>query len=296
MNYPKISIITPSLNQGEFLEDTILSVLGQNYPNLEYIIMDGGSTDNSIDIIKKYETQLAYWISEKDKGQADALNKGFRKSTGDILAWINSDDMYMPNILKKITTILCPNELNIIYGQSIHTEYNDNRFKCWGSNILNQESTDLTLIDYIIQPSTFWTREVWKKIGELNTEFHYGFDWEWYIRAKNAKINFIPINKTFSIYRIHNKHKTGDGSPKRMEEIIKIYETYNKKYKKLTDKLLNEKICSNSILYKLIRKTLNFIKLQSSYGNILKICKQRKYKNYSTMEINFVISMLLLKK
>ena len=102
MNYPKISIVTPSYNQGQYIEETILSVLGQRYPNLEYMIYDAESTDNTVEVIQRYENELTYWVSEKDKGQADAINKGFANSTGEILMWLNSDDILMPNVLQFI--------------------------------------------------------------------------------------------------------------------------------------------------------------------------------------------------
>ena len=103
--FPKISIVTPSFNQGEYLEETILSVIGQNYPNLEYIIIDGGSKDNSVEIIKKYEKYLTYWVSENDEGQSDAINKGFKIATGDIFGWLNSDDLFMPNVFNNIISL-----------------------------------------------------------------------------------------------------------------------------------------------------------------------------------------------
>jgi len=104
-NIPKISIITPSYNHGKYLEKTILSVIGQNYPNLEYIIMDGGSTDGSVEIIKKYESHIYHWESRKDDGQAHAINIGFSKATGDIIAWLNSDDMYLPGTLQYVSEV-----------------------------------------------------------------------------------------------------------------------------------------------------------------------------------------------
>jgi glycosyltransferase involved in cell wall biosynthesis len=126
-SYPKISIVTPSYNQAQFLERTILSVLNQNYPNLEYIIVDGGSTDGSVEIIKKYEKYLAYWISKKDNGQADAINKGFQKSSGEILAWLNADDLYLPGTLLKVKKIFQKyRENNFIYGHSLLIDKEDN--------------------------------------------------------------------------------------------------------------------------------------------------------------------------
>ena len=115
--WPRISIVTPSFNQGRFLERTILSVLNQNYPNLEYIVMDGGSTDESVEIIKKYENYLAYWISEKDNGQSDAIKKGFQKSTGEILAWLNSDDIYLSGALRGVAGFFRDGKgTEVVYG------------------------------------------------------------------------------------------------------------------------------------------------------------------------------------
>lgn len=114
MKYPKITIVTPTFNRVHYLEDTILSVLNQNYPNLEYIIIDGGSTDGSIDIIKKYESYLAYWISEPDEGFYHAIQKGFNKSKGDIMAWLNSDDKYHPGALKIVSEVF--SDLKMLNG------------------------------------------------------------------------------------------------------------------------------------------------------------------------------------
>ena len=292
MEYPKISIVTPSYNQGDYLEDTILSVLGQNYPNLEYIIIDGGSTDNSVEIIKKYEKHLACWVSEKDEGQAQAINKGFQKSTGEIMAWLNSDDMYMPNILKNISSLMNPSDDILLYGQCMHMENNKNGLNSWGSNILNPQSEDLSLIDYIIQPSTFWTRKVWEKVGCINTEFHYAFDWDWFLKAKNKNIKFVSINKTLSIYRIHSNHKSSTGGETRQKELIKIYSIYNPFYKILFENIKNEKLNEFSNIYRIIRKIQNLLRIGNSYGTILKIIEKRKYNDYTAQEINTIRNML----
>src|SRR5215831_18533986 len=118
MSVPRISIVTPSYNQGRFIEETIQSVLSQDYPNLEYIIIDGGSKDQSVDIIRKYEKRLAYWVSEKDSGAADAIAKGFRRATGDIMAYLNSDDLYSPETLRAVAEVFQAGRSDVVYGNT----------------------------------------------------------------------------------------------------------------------------------------------------------------------------------
>lgn len=227
MKYPKISIVTPSFNQGSYLESTILSVIGQLYPNLEFIIMDGSSTDNSIDIIRKYEKHFAFWESIPDKGQADAVNKGFQIATGDILAWINSDDMYLPHTFRFISEYFSSNcDDKIVFGNCLN--FNQETKKVYGSDVeSSHKKLDISLCDYIIQPSCFWSRQIWEKVGPLNVDLAFGLDWDWFIRAQKLNLKFEPISEFLSIYRIHAQHKTGTGGQDRIYELAKIYEKYH---------------------------------------------------------------------
>ena len=227
MKYPKISIVTPSFNQGAFLESTILSVIGQFYPNLEYIIIDGGSTDGSIDIIRRYQEHLAFWESVSDKGQADAINKGFQIATGDILAWINSDDMYLPHTFRFIAEYFRSNCNNkIVFGNCLH--FNEKTKRVYGSDVeLSHKKLDISLCDYIIQPSCFWSRQIWEKVGPLYLDLAFSLDWDWFIRAKKLNIKFEPISEFLSIYRIHAQHKSGVGGQDRIYELARIYEKYH---------------------------------------------------------------------
>lgn len=246
MQYPKISIITPSYNQGQFLEETIQSVVGQMYPDLEYIIMDGGSTDNSVEIIKKYEKHITYWESKSDDGQAHAINKGFEKATGDILAWINSDDYYLPGTLKIITSFLGnAKEKAVVFGNAVHMYQGTKRI--FGSDVSKSfREIDFRICDTIIQPSSFWNRSVLEEVGFLNEKMHYAFDWEWFIRAQTANVQFTPIDNYLSVYRITGENKTVTGGDKRKKEIANIYEKYS-----------SEKVCKANKYISQNKKAVN---------------------------------------
>lgn len=182
---PILSIITPSYNQAQFLEQTIDSVLSQNYPDLEYIIIDGGSTDGSIEIIKKYEKYLTYWVSEKDKGQYDALQKGFNKATGEIMAWLNSDDLYHKDAFRQVATVF--NEFpNVNWIEGINTTYAHNSI-CRNVEKPAMRSPLIYYLkgyhNFIQQESTFWRRSLWEKAGSIvGNGFGLAGDFELWMR------------------------------------------------------------------------------------------------------------------
>jgi glycosyltransferase involved in cell wall biosynthesis len=287
----KISVVTPSFNQAEFLEQTILSVLGQNYPELEYIIMDGGSTDRSVEIIRKYESRLSYWVSEKDGGQSQAINKGFGRATGDILLWLNSDDMLIPNVLDVMNDEVAKKGDGIYFGNCIHFEETD-KLKTWGSNALGSAvNFDIRNVDYIIQPSSFWTRKVYEMNGPLSESLHFGFDWEWFIRARNTGVPFIPVNKVLSLYRIHEKHKSSEGSGRRSTELLSILKEHNPGKAELFELLIHERRNRRSTS-RLQNFCSGIMNKPLSYGHYLKLLSYLKYKRFSAKDINALAEML----
>lgn len=210
--WPRISIVTPSFNQAQYIEETIRSVLLQGYPNLEYIIIDGGSTDGSVEIIKKYAPWLAYWVSEKDKGQSNAINKGFSMATGDILAWINSDDFYEPNIFGPIA--LSMQHANWIVGKTNQTDENGKVFSTESSNHSSNLIYDGCLknglsFDFpVAQPSHFWSSKILQKIGLLNERYHYCMDLDWMLRALANGEHPVSIDLALSNQRYQPNSKT----------------------------------------------------------------------------------------
>lgn len=259
----KISVITPSYNQGQYLEETIQSVLNQKYPNLEYIIMDGGSTDNSVEIIKKYESQLVHWESKPDGGQSDAINKGFNMATGDILAWLNSDDYYLPDTLHQVSDLFSGDELKIVFGEC--ALYHEKTGKIKDSKVFEYAKThNIEFSDYLIQPSSFWTKKTWEQVGELNEKLTYTFDWEWYIRARREGVHFQAVDKTWSVYRYHDQHKTGTGGNKRELELASIYRQYHSEL--LGQKYLQRRSMQDKILMvNKVNRILSWIGLKGSF-------------------------------
>jgi len=207
-DWPKITIITPSFNQGEFLEETIRSVLLQNYPNLEYIIIDGGSTDESVEIIKKYEPWISYWVSEKDRGQSHAINKGLRKTSGDIVNWLNSDDFYEPQALLKIANKFKESKnIEAVLGVT-------NVFGGDEKNILSKTPFGDYFYNFskakIEQPATFFSGNFFKEINQVDEDLHLAMDldiWIKFLLSKKldqiAEIDDVIVN-----FRKHEDSKT----------------------------------------------------------------------------------------
>jgi glycosyltransferase involved in cell wall biosynthesis len=206
--WPKISIITPSFNQGNYIEETIISVLSQNYPNLEYIIIDGGSTDNTVDIIKRYEKQLSLWISEPDKGMYFALQKGFEKSSGEIMAWINSDDKYHPGALSIIAEIFTTfNEVNWLMGNP--SSFDEKGRTISVDNCREWSKYDIYTYDYkfLQQESIFWRRTLWEKAGnKIDTTVKYASDFELWLRFFRYEKLYVT-QALIGGFRLRQKHQ-----------------------------------------------------------------------------------------
>jgi glycosyltransferase involved in cell wall biosynthesis len=199
--WPRITIVTPSFNQGRFLEETIRSILFQGYPHLEYIIIDGGSNDNSVDIIKKYEPYLAYWVSEKDRGQAHAINKGFARASGDIYAYLNSDDFFEHGALHSCAQAFRAGHQWVV-GQ----------VQCWQEGVgywpfpqlPGKSFTKWFLSCPIPQAGSFWSAELHHEMGQFSEDLNYIIDYEFWLRLRFIKkIKPFFIDKPIAVYRIH---------------------------------------------------------------------------------------------
>ena len=206
MSLPKITVVTPSFNQGHYLEQTIRSVVDQGYPNLEYIICDGGSTDHSVDIIRKYEKHLAWWCSEKDRGQSHAINKGFERATGDLYAYINSDDYFEPGTFDRVAQAY--NEGGkFIVGWSQYLEPNGDMRPYPVKP--TADPSDWLVKNPIPQQSSFWAAQLWKQLGPFREDLHFSFDYEYWLRIKfKAGVGPHVVHKCMAVFRLHAASKT----------------------------------------------------------------------------------------
>jgi hypothetical protein len=228
---PRISIITPSYNQGHFIEETIRSVLSQNYPNLEYIIIDGGSTDNTVEIIKKYESSITYWMSEPDRGQTHAINKGLERATGKILAYLNSDDYYLPGTLHAVAEYFVNHpEIDLLHGRCsyVNTE---------GKPIGEQFATIHTFDEIIdlwgvwwhgrqfVQPEVFWTKRIGDRVGLFNESLYFVMDYEYWCRILLAGGKVGSVDRSLTCFRFTDTQKSNQ-SEKVAEELLQVVQPW----------------------------------------------------------------------
>jgi glycosyltransferase involved in cell wall biosynthesis len=245
MNSPRITIITPSYNQGQFIEETICSVLEQGYPNLEYIIIDGGSTDSSVEIIKKYEKHLTYWVSEKDKGQSDAINKGLIRMSGDIVNWLNSDDYYMPGALWHVAEVFSSRKFTAYCGRSRIFGYQQER-ESEGTNVYRESKAKTIGWARIDQPETFFSGEAVKAMKPLNGQLHYNMDKDWWVRylCTFGIDGIYKDDKVLVNFRLHGNSKTVSLAENFQKETNNLYYSYalkteNQKYVSLLRDIFN---------------------------------------------------------
>ena len=222
LELPSVSIVTPSFNQARFLEATIQSVLAQDYPKIEYIVVDGGSKDGSIDIIKRYSDQLAWWVSESDRGQTDAINKGFERATGDIFAWLNSDDTYEHSAVSDAVVFLQENpEVGLVYGDA---NFIDADGKVIGK--FNAQQTNLTRLQrggvYIPQQSAFWRAKLWHEVGPMDPSFYFAMDYDLWVRlARVSEIRYTP--QLWANFRLHGEAKTISADERCWPEMLRVH-------------------------------------------------------------------------
>ena len=228
--WPRVSIVTPSYNQAHFIEETIRSVLLQGYPDLEYIVIDGGSTDSSAEIIRKYEPWLAYWVSEKDRGQAHAINKGWARATGQLMAWLNSDDVYEMAVFPSVADKAVTSDALVVYGNMQIVDTDGNPVE----HLVGAYAREKLIYWWrgyygISQPAAFFRHSLVEEIGNLSEDLTYIMDYEFLLRA-SSKDKFQHIDRTVTRFRLHDSSKTGGGYYRFAREHILLARSVSHKY------------------------------------------------------------------
>jgi len=218
----RVSIITPSYNQAAFLEQTMLSVLNQSIPDIEYIIIDGGSSDGSVEIIQKYESRLSYWHSRKDRGHWDAVNQGFRKAKGDILHFVNSDDLLLPEAVPMaVSSFQNHPDASVVYGKAKFIDAVGNELQDFPSWEFDIRDIFRTWLDPVPQPSAFLRKEVFEKFGSPDEAWPFCADFEYWIRI-SAECKFYYLQEYLSCMRLHHGTKTSRMESLQADELIKL--------------------------------------------------------------------------
>lgn len=269
---PLVSIITPSYNQGAFLEATICSVLDQDYPNIEYLVIDGGSHDQSLRIIQRYAHRLAYWVSEPDRGQAHAINKGLQVAKGSLLGWLNSDDLLLPGTVSLVVQAFSsdPN-IDVIYGR---LERIDEEDRLVPTPILPKDRIEFSrkylLRECIVnQPGAFWRREIMAKAGLLDESLQYALDYEYWIRLAIQGARFKRLDRAVARFRLSQSSKTVGQTASQALELLHTFEGFASRPDLPEITGLPEK----GIL-RMARSTRARICLQAFYGEL----KKRKWR------------------
>ena len=219
---PLVTIVTPSFNQAAYLEETIRSVLGQIYPNIEYIVVDGASTDGTLEIIKQYEKKLTRWISEPDKGQTDAINKGFALAKGGILGWLNSDDTLLPNAVEEAVAFLTDHpQVGLVYGNAHYIDENSRvigNFPAAQTNLAKLRSGYV----HIPQQASFFRKKLWDQVGPLDDSFYFAMDYDLWTRlAAVSELKYIQ--KLWANFRLHADAKTIAADDRCWPEMLRVH-------------------------------------------------------------------------
>ncbi|NLN69308.1 MAG: glycosyltransferase [Chloroflexi bacterium] len=220
---PLVSIITPSFNQAPFLRRTIESVLNQNYPKMEYILMDGGSTDDSLAIIQDYSDRVAYWESNPDRGQTDAINKGFDRAAGKYLAWLNSDDVYQPGAIKEAVEFLESHpSVGMVYGECSFIDADDRKIGRFPAAQTDYHRLRRGYV-HIPQQASFFRADLWRKVGPLDPSFYFAMDYDLWVRlAREAPLTYLP-GRLWASFRLHGEAKTIAADDRCWPEMLRVH-------------------------------------------------------------------------
>ena len=220
---PLVTVVTPSFNQARFLAATMESVFNQSYPNIEYIVVDGGSTDGSLELIKQHAHRLAYWVSEPDKGQTEAINKGFARASGDVLAWLNWDDPYEPApVSQAVKRLQQDPEVGLVYGEANFIDEHGRKIGQFPAAQTNYERLRRGYV-HVPQQAAFWRADLWRQVGPLDEDLYFAMDYDLWLRlAKIARVQYYP-NQVWANFRLHGDSKTIAEDDRCWSEMVQIH-------------------------------------------------------------------------